>query len=192
NRVVLSIYGPAAAAPATDSERGEYCDYVVDVLHRFPMLRDVVIWNEANSPRFWRPQRGAGAAYEALLARCYDAVHANLHRQVTLITSTAPRHDPQAFIERLGVAYRTSGRTRRIFDTFGHNPYPAANGEPPYAEHPGVPMIGEGDYGTLMGALRHAFAGTGQPVPGERGVTVWYLEDGFQTAVPANRSGRYT
>ena len=43
-----------------------------------------------------------------------------------------------------------------------------------------------------MDALTAAFGSTGQPVPGEDGVTVWYLEDGFETAVPADRIGRYT
>jgi hypothetical protein len=30
-------------------------------------------------------------------------------------------------------------------------------------------------------ALHKGFKGTGQPLPGSGGVTVWYLEDGFQT-----------
>jgi hypothetical protein len=42
-----------------------------------------------------------------------------------------------------------------------------------------------------MQALHDAFDGTAQPVPGERGVTIWYLEDGFQTAVDPSRAGQY-
>src|SRR5262249_33753691 len=80
----------------------------------------------------------------------------------------------------------------RIFDTFGHNPYPASNAESPYAEHPGSTMLGQGDYGALMSELGAAFDGTGQPVPGRDGVKVWYLEDGFETAVPERRSRHYT
>ena len=159
-----------------------------------PSLHDVVIWNEVNSRRFWRPPgQGRAAAYVALLARCYDLVHQTFPRRfLNVISSTAPRHDPRSFIAELGAAYRASGRTTRIFDTFGHNPYPATNAEPPSVEHPGSRMLGEGDYGALMDALTAAFAGTGQPVPGEDGVSLWYLEDGFETAVPADRAGRYS
>ena len=194
NRVVLSIFGAGRAAPATPEERDAYCSYVVDALRTAPSLHDVVIWNEVNSRRFWRPpgQRRA-AAYVALLARCYDLVHQTFPRRfLNVISSTAPRHDPRSFIAELGAAYRASGRTTRIFDTFGHNPYPATNAEPPSVEHPGSRMLGEGDYGALMDALTAAFAGTGQPVPGEDGVSLWYLEDGFETAVPADRAGRYS
>ena len=171
NRVVLSIYGRPRAAPATSDERDAYCSYVVEALRAAPSLRDVVIWNEVNAPRFWRPAGGErAAAYVALLARCHDLVHrAFPRRYVNLISSTAPRHDPRSFIAALGVAYRASGRTARIFDTFGHNPYPATSVEPPYAEHPGSNMLGQGDYGALMQALTDAFGGTGQPVPARTG-----------------------
>ena len=108
NRVVLSIFGQARAAPATPEARDAYCSFVVDALRTAPSLRDVVIWNEVNSPGFWRPAGGRRAgAYVALLARCYDVVHQTFPRRyVNLISSTASRHDPRAFIARLGVAYR--------------------------------------------------------------------------------------
>src|SRR4029079_10846105 len=105
-------------------------------------------------------------------------------RYVNLISSTAPRHDPRSFIAALGAAYRASGRKERIVDACGDNPYPATNAEAPYVEHPGARMLGQGDYGALMDALAGAFGGTGQPIPGEKGVSLWYLEDGFETAVP--------
>jgi hypothetical protein len=39
-----------------------------------------------------------------------------------------------------------------------------------------------------MNTLETAFRGTHQPVPGNRGVTIWYVEDGFQTVpVPEKR-----
>jgi hypothetical protein len=40
----------------------------------------------------------------------------------------------------------------------------------------------------LLGYLRGAFRGTRQPVPGQRDVRIWYLEDGFQTGVADKRS----
>ena len=131
-----------------------------------------MIWNEANSSRFWSPQRGAAAGYEALLADCWDELHANGSR-VNVISSTAPHQAPAGFIAELGRAYRTSGRTKRIFDTFGHNAYPDHNAESPLARHPPGGSIDEGDYGALMSALTRAFVGTGQPVPGSADVTIW-------------------
>ena len=48
------------------------------------------------------------------------------------------------------------------------------------------------DLPRLLAALTSAFGGTGQPVPGEGSVRIWYLEDGFQTVVPAAESALYT
>ena len=41
-----------------------------------------------------------------------------------------------------------------------------------------------------MNVLQTAFDGTGQPLPGTRGVTIWYVEDGFQT-VPSPEKRRF-
>jgi hypothetical protein len=43
-----------------------------------------------------------------------------------------------------------------------------------------------------MARLTSAFGGTPQPVPGESDVRIWYLEDGFETAVPAAKRRGYT
>jgi hypothetical protein len=43
--------------------------------------------HEINSPESWPPQRGAPAAYEQLLAACYDQLHA-LRRRLNVIGST--------------------------------------------------------------------------------------------------------
>src|SRR5207237_355181 len=50
--------------------------------------------------------------------------------------------------------------------------------------------LDQGDLDRLLAALHKAFDGTAQPVPGQGPVTVWYLEDGFQSS-PAG-SGLYT
>ena len=90
---------------------------------------------------------------------------------------------PPAGTRTSGTAYRASARTRPIFDTLGHNPYPSTSAEAPDARH--TSSIDEGDLDRLLAVLHKAFDGTGQPVPGEGRVTVWYLEDGFQTVPPA-------
>lgn len=202
-RVVVSIFGRAKDAPADEAARREYCGYVGSVLQRFPTVNDVVIWNEPNSNDFWQPQfRGgesaAPAAYGALLATCWDTLHA-LRPEVNVISSTSSRgndnafavsnagHSPGTFVRRLGAWYRASGRARPLLDTAGHHPYPENAAEPPGAKHPHSKTIGEGDLDKLTAALKEAFAGTAQPLP-----KVWYMEDGFQSAVPGAKTFAYS
>ena len=178
-RVVLGVYGPAAHPPRGRASREDYCRFVRNVLLRYAEIRDVVIWNEANSTTFWRPRAGAAEAYAALLARCWDVLHASLPG-VNVLTSTAANHDPAAFLRRVAAAYHASGRGRPLFDTAGHNPYPLFPGEAPTERHD--VYIGQGDYDRLVSVLDAAFAGTAQP-PAQ----VWYLENGFQTTTAGKR-----
>jgi hypothetical protein len=180
--IVVAVYGPPGEAPTNAVSRRQYCSYVHHVLAVIPKIVGVVIWNEANSPRYWPSSAGA-PAYEKLLAKCWDTLH-RLRHPVNVIESTASHYDPAGFIARLGDAYRDSGRVRPIVDTFGHNPYPETAAEFPWTRHPSTDTIGQGDYDKLMGALGAAFQFTGQPVPSAERPTLWYLEDGFQTAVP--------
>lgn len=195
-RVVLSVFGRAADAPRSASARRDYCDYVAGLVRRFPTVNDVVIWNEVNSAAFWQPQLGAPQDYGALLAECWDALHA-VRPAVNVIDSTAARGGssgtaPAAFRRSVGAWYRASGRTRPILDTVGHHPYPDHAAEPATTRHKSSGTIGVADLDKLTGALGDAFSGTAQPVPGRGGVTVWYLEDGYQSAVPAERRHVYT
>jgi hypothetical protein len=189
DRIVLSVYNWARFAPVGARTRSEYCAFLRGVVRRIPLIHDIQIWNEANSPVFWPSVAGA-ESYEALLARCWDVLH-SLPTLVNVISSTAPRHDPVGFILELGEAYRASGRARPLVDTFGHNPYPEDSAEPPSATHEDSDFVGEGDYQTLMNVLLTAFDGSGQPVPGVGGVTIWYLETGFQTVPPPNKRRFY-
>ena len=68
-RVVLAVTGSPAEPPLDAAERSAYCAYVASVLRRLPQVHDVAIWTEPNSSAFWRPQKGAAAAYEALPRR---------------------------------------------------------------------------------------------------------------------------
>jgi hypothetical protein len=218
-RVVLAIYGPAASPPLTQADQDAFCAFAIDALGRARNIHDVVIWNEANSSLFWRPQQGAPTAYESLLADCYDRLHA-FSKSVNVISSTSPHESPAPFIAALAAAYRASGRTLPIFDTFGHDAYPEVSSESPLASHIGTSSLDEGDYVRLLADLQTAFGGTGQPVPGAGNVpsggflpagaamssrtgiingtsaggpvTIWYLEDGFETVVPASERGAYT
>lgn len=186
--VVLAFGGSADDAPRRRATRQQFCSYVRDVVAQLPSVDEVVIWNEVNSPAFWRPQRDAPAKYAALLARCWDLLH-RMRPDVKVISSTAPSHRPLDFLSEMGAAYVASGRRRPIVDAFGHNPYPRDSSERPTATHDDG-YVGQGDYGLLVDTIRGAFAGTAQPAPGEDGVSIWYLENGFQTA-PPRRSRLY-
>jgi hypothetical protein len=204
-RVVLSVYG--TFTPVDPAARDQYCTYVRNVIEEFPALNDIVIWNEPNLP-FWNPQfnfdgsSAAPAAYEALLAQCYDLLHAARPGINVIAPATSSwgndnplatenvSHSPVNFIRELGVAYRASGRNRPIFDTFGHHPYPTDSSERPWKQHPGT-QVSQGDLGKLVDAIRNAFTGTAQPVPGN-GLSIWYLEDGYQTTIPPDKQRIYT
>jgi hypothetical protein len=181
-RIVIAVYGKPDDAPLDAASRNQYCGYVHHVLAVIPKITGAVIWNEANSPGYW-PARGGATAYEALLARCWDVLH-RLRHPVNVIDSTASHYDAAGFVHELASAYRRSGRRRPIVDTFGHNPYPETASEPPWTRHPDSGTIGQGDYDTLVRAISEAFVFTGQPVPSASRPSLWYLEDGFQTAVP--------
>jgi hypothetical protein len=182
-RVVLAVYGRADEAPAGRRAREDYCRFVRNTLRRYSEVKDVVVWNEANSDTFWRPREDAPAAYSALLARCWDLLHEAVP-DVNVITTTAASHEPAAFIRGVGAAYRASGRKRPLFDTAGHNPYPLTPDEPPTARH--EVYIGQGDYDRFVAVLDESFVGTPQPA-----APVWYLEHGFQTSVEGMRRSSY-
>ena len=205
-RVVITVFGSARSAPTDALARDDFCATVRDVLVHYPTINDVVIWNEPNLGFFWQPQFAADgtsvapAAYEELLARCWDVLHA-ARPSVNVIMSTAPSgndnasaasnvsHSPTTFVQKLGSAYRSSDRTRRIFDIVGHNPYGTSSAEPPWQRHLGPWHIGQGDTDRLVQTLRDAFGGSGQPAPAA--IPIWFLEAGYQTVPDPSRQGAY-
>ena len=181
-RLLLTVYGTSGtAAPVSSTARSQYCAYVSSALRHSPQIRDVVIWNEPNKSQFWSPQLGSGtapaapAAYETLLATCYDVLHGSFPTINVLGLALAHNGNdnasgtsPGAFIRNLGTAYRASGRRARLLDTIAYHPYPATNAERPWLQHIGSTTIGEGDWNKLMYNLWQAFNGTAQPIPGHR------------------------
>jgi fibronectin type 3 domain-containing protein len=205
-RVVLVVHAlQGSQAPQDALARDQYCGYVRNVLGRYTSVRDVVIWNEPNKSLFWSPQLGADGssaapgAYQALLARCWDVLHAAVPGVNVIGLALSPNgndnagsHSPGAFIRAVGDAYRASGRQRPIMDTVGYHAYGLDAAERPWRKHVGAKPIGQGDWNKLMYNLWLAFNGTPQPIPGQSGVSIWYLEAGFQTAVDAEKAGAYT
>ena len=195
-RVVLSVSGWAADAPKTAAGRDQFCSFTRDVLRKFPTVNDVIVWNEPNGSFFWRPV--SPARYEALLARCWDVLHAFEPRVNVIGASTSARGGgrssmaPADFVRGLGAAFRASGRRQRILDTIGHHPYPDSNAEPPWQAHPSGRSIGQGDLDKLESAYAAAFGGTAQPLPGTGGVTIWWLETGYQSRPPEPKRSLYS
>jgi hypothetical protein len=178
------------------------------VLTRFPQVNDVVIWNEPNLRFFWRPQYDAAgtteapARYQELLARCWDVLH-GIRPSVNVVAPATSvwgndnpnafsnvSHSPVAFIRAMGASYRASGRTKPLFDSYGHHPYPARSNERPWVTHSDEQVVSLGDIDRLLGALREAFGGTAQRGPDE-GLPIWYLETGYQTQIDAQKQGLY-
>src|SRR5919204_37695 len=168
-----------------------------------------VIWSNPNDGASWSPQFGpdgsstAPAEYEALLARCWDTLHAVRH-DVNVIAASVSNTttDPNAFTLgshsaadwylKLGAAYRASGRDERIFDTLGHVPHSESSSQRPWTRHELSGSIGLGDYDKLMQILHDSFGGTGQPLPGQGDVKIWYLAQGFQTTPDPSKAALYT
>ncbi len=202
-RIVVSLYGAPADTPRTDEARQQYCSYVADLVTVNPQVTDIVIWNDPNDQTWWAPQETAAADYEALLATCWDAAHAanpNVNIISTLVSKASPIPNgftigytpPAKWIADLAAAYKASGRTKPIFDTFGYIPKALGSTERPWAKHPGTSAYGIGDYDALVGALSTGFGGTSQPLPGQNGTTIWYLAQGYQTAADSAHAGQYT
>jgi hypothetical protein len=50
DRIVLAVYNTADLAPTTRTTRKQYCSFLQGVVKGVPLIHDVEIWNEANSP----------------------------------------------------------------------------------------------------------------------------------------------
>jgi hypothetical protein len=206
-RVVVSVFNQGEA-PLDELRRTEYCDYAGRILTRFPQVNDIVVWNEPNLRFFWRPQfdsagaTEAPARYQELLGHCWDVLH-GIRPSVNVVAPATSAwgndnpnafsnvsHSPVAFIRAMGAAYRASGRTKPLFDTYGHHPYPGRSNERPWTTHSDEQIVSLGDIDRLLGALRDAFGGTAQRTP-DAGLPVWYLETGYQTLIDEQKQGLY-
>ena len=207
-RIVLGIHNDWQRAPVDEASRRQYCAYAANALRRYPQINDVIVWNEPNVGFFWRPQFDANGGSESprgylqLAAHCYDVLHA-VRPGVNVIGPVNSHwgndnpnafsnvsHSPPRFIRELGAAYRASGRTRPIFDTLGHHPYPRRSDEAPSVRHEDPAVISVGDTGRLLEVMKEAFGGTGQPIP-QDGLPIWYLETGYQTTIPEAKASAY-
>jgi hypothetical protein len=206
-RLVIAVdTGGSLQTPSSLLDRKQFARYTAALARSLPYVRDFIVGNEPNLNMFWMPQfagRGrdvAAPAYEALLARTYDALKAVSPAINVIGGALAPRgadnarsarqtHSPTTFLRDLGLAYRKSRRATPIMDMLVIHPYGENSKTPPTALHPKSTSISIADYPKLVKLLRDAFRGTPQ-----RGASlpILYGEYGVQTRIPSNKLGVYT
>ena len=202
---VVSVYPfGSSVTPLTPAARTEFASYAAAVARLG--FTQLIIGNEPNLNRFWLPQFGpdgedvAAGPYVSLLVRSYDALKAISpsieviggalsHAGVDRPNTGRDTHSPTVFIQDMGAAYRTSGRTAPIMDAFSFHPYMLRSDEPPTLTHPNDTTITIADYGKLVATLGQAFDGTAQ-----KGSTlpIVYAEFGIESRLPAAKEPLYT
>src|SRR5438874_3669346 len=206
-RLVIAVSASGSRqTPLSLLDRKQFAQYTASLAESLPYVRDFIVGNEPNLNRFWMPQfdkRGrdlAAPAYEALLARTYDALKM-VSPHITVIggavsprgadraKSTRQTHSPTTFLRDLGTAYRKSGRSEPIMDMLVIHPYGETSKTPPTALHPKSTSISIADYPKLVTLLRNAFRGTAQQ---GASLPILYGEYGVQTAIPFDKLGVYT
>src|SRR5436189_4074611 len=219
-RAVRVLFAVAPAHPgditASPARISEFAAFLQQLARTYPVVKNFVIGNEPNQPRFWQPQfssTGAalsGGAYEPLLAASYDALKAANPSINVIGMGLSPRGNdnplakdnisisPVRFIFDVGVAYRTSKRAKPIMDELGFHPYPNQNNDPPLKGYP-WPKAGIPNLDRIKQAVWDAFNGTAQPVFAERGkaapANALHLdldETGWQVAIPPSLQKFYT
>jgi hypothetical protein len=218
-RVVFSV-SPLRARALTRSKlaRAQFVAFLQLLAFEYPQVKDFIVGNEPNQPRFWQPQfvngKGvSGAAYEEVLAAAYDGLKA-VDPEIRVIgVGLSPRGNdmpwaksnvstsPVRFIRDMGAAYRASGRRRPIMDLFGFHSYPRFDRDPLERGY-GWPNAGITNLDRIKQAVWDAFRGTAQPTFAENGALTdpagrtplrFTLDEvGWQAAVPAEARGAYT
>jgi hypothetical protein len=187
--------------PLTETDQSDFAAYAANVVEQVPELRTLIIGNEPNLNRYWLPQfnvdgtDAAAPAYEALLARTYDAVKAVDSGVTVLGGAVSPRggdipngirptHSPTVFIQDMGQAVRDSGRTTPIMDGFAFHPYEDNSSVAPVSgTHPNSTTIALADYDKLVALLGAAF--------GDYTIPLWYDEFGVESQIPLAKQSFY-
>src|SRR5581483_6048152 len=82
---IVAVYSFSSNTPDDQADRDQFASYTAAVVRAVPQLKAVIVGNEPNLNLFWLPQYdaaggdAAAAAFEALLARTYDAVKEARH-----------------------------------------------------------------------------------------------------------------
>jgi hypothetical protein len=194
------------SSPATIQQ---FAAFLAQLARTYPTVKDFVVGNEPNQPRFWQPQfdpagkPASGVAYEPLLAASYDALK-GVDPAINVIgIGLSPRGNdnpfakdnvsisPIRFLHDVGTAFHASKRTKPLMDELGFHPYPNQNNDPPLKGYP-WPKAGIPNLDRIKQAVWDAFNGTAQPTFAERGgkgggarpMLLDLDETGWQVAIP--------
>lgn len=216
-RIIFAV-SPTTARGMTGSPAAlpQFVAFVQHLAQIFPTVKDYVIGNEPNQPRFWLPQFDpasgkalSAAAYLPFLAQSYDALKA-VDPAITVIgvglsprgndmptaTSNASR-SPVRFLRELGAAYRASKRTKPLMDEFAFHPYPSSSRDPVTTGYV-WPNAGMPNLDRIKQAVWDAFHGTAQTPFAEPGKTfskplVFDLDEvGWQVGILPALAGLYS
>ncbi len=170
----------------TPGAPAQFAAFITQLATTFPTVKDYVIGNEPNQPRFWLPQflpdgkAVAAAQYLPVLAGSYDALKAVDPTINVIGVGLSPRgndqpfgksnrsRSPVRFLHELGVAYRASHRTKPLMDELAYHPYPQASQGPPSVRY-AWPTAGLANLDRIKLAVWDAFNGTAQPTFAETG-----------------------
>ena len=218
-RVVFSV-SPLRARALSRSPlaRAQFVAFLQLLAYEYPYVKDFIVGNEPNQPRFWQPQfvngKGvSGAAYERVLAAAYDGLKA-VDPDIRVIgVGLSPRGNdmpgarsnistsPVRFIRDLGAAYRASGRRKPLMDAFGFHSYPRYDRDPLGRGYP-WPNAGVTNLDRIKQAVWDAFHDTVQPTFAENGAVSdpagrpplrFVLDEvGWQAEIPSASRGAYT
>jgi hypothetical protein len=188
-RLTFSVYHgpPAATFTRSPAAAPQFAAFLQQLARTFPDVKSFIVGNEPNKALFWQPvfnpnRTGAScAAYEALLARGYDALKA-VDPAITVIglglgprgtdNARAPGNlsiSPIRCIRDLGKAYRASRRTKPIMDELSFHGHPNSAADPLEAGYR-WPNAGIPNLARIKQAVWDAFHGTAQPTFGEAGL----------------------
>jgi hypothetical protein len=198
-KVVFSVAPLKSRSIAVPGAHAQFIAFVGQVASTFPTVKNVIVGNEPNQPRFWQPQfdsRGRAvspAAYESVLARSYDALK-TVDPAINVIgVGLSPRGNdnprasgnvsmsPVKFLQGMGAAYRASGRTKPLMDEFAYHPYPKKDTDGLNVGYV-WPNAGVTNFDRIKQAFWDAFGGTRQKTF-EQGLRVKLDEVGWQVAV---------
>jgi hypothetical protein len=203
--ITVTQFG-SRTTPLTQEDQDDFAEFAAWLAKKLPYVRRFIVSNEPNLNRFWLPQYGpdgsdvAAPAYEALLAKTYDALKKVDPELEVLGGALAPRgsdragtirdtHSPTMFITDMAAAYRASGRTKPIMDALAIHPYEDDSSVPPaLGTHPNTTTIALADYDKLVALLRESFAGTAQP---GGTLPIFYDEFGVESVIPSDRTELY-
>jgi hypothetical protein len=200
---------PMRARALTESPGAvdKFIDYLQLVARTYPQVREFIVGNEFNQPRFFQPQFSAdhsgfaGWFFAGVMARAYDALKAVDPSIVVVAGATNARGNdrpsapsnvstsPVRFIRDMGLAYRASGRKQPIMDRLGFHPYPRLNTDSPRAGYE-WPNAGIANLDRMKQAVWDAFHGTAQATF-EEGLKLTIDEIAWQVGIPSALQALY-